>query len=351
MRNPMDEELTLRQKVSVICWGIFSITSTYCAAQSLHNSTTQEKWICYVVGGAIVATASLGLYQIKRASDEGFVKRRSLRLIVGSFIFLLSWLFILAANTHFIYFKMAVDRTRLNELNTVNTNFDLIKNKAFTEIDTMTSSYSKQIDNEIENLKTEITNPYNPGHAQKTDSILKRIEILIGDNADLMSNPPPPNDKNALRVYADRNAEKIRRIRQNNIEPILDAKKKIESYFVNAENMNTIKALNYSIKNFYNIDENSKKSALRNSYTLFDKVYKAISDLSISLGKRRLTIDVSRYQLSEIPPSIDMEDIATAWKMFFKDFHNARFVWSIILAMVIDVACFAFWYFGVLSED
>jgi len=350
-RNPMGDKWTLSKIVSFVCWVIFSVTSIHCAAQSLYQSTGQEIWVCYVVGGSIVAVASLGLRLVKRSFDEGFVSIRRLRLVAGSFIFLFPWLFILAANTHFIYFKMAVERNRLSELNNVRTNFDLVRVKAINQIDTMSAGYATRVENEILNLKAEINNRNNPGHANKTDEILLRIEVLIGDNADLMTNPPSSKDRNGLRLYADETAEKIRAITKNNLKKCQDEKREIESFFTMRENTETLLLLDSSIRKFFVLDENTKKTALRESYTLFDKLCKAITAIAIPLGKNVLTIDVEMYKLSAIPPSIDMEDIATAWKLYFEQPKNQRFIWSIILALVIDVACFSFWYFGVLSEE
>jgi len=346
----MAARLTFKQKTSFVFWLIFTLGSIFCAAQSLYRSTGVEKLICYVGATAILATATLCLTLVKESTSEGYVARRKLKLYAGTLVFFLEWIFIVMANTHYIYFQMSSDRMRLSELNAVKKNFDLTRNTVINQIDSMSANYSTKIDNEIDNLKTEITNPYNPGHATKTDSILKRIEILIGDNADLMTNPPSPSNIAGLRIYADLNADKIRRIRDNNLATCKARKNEIESFFIDTNNIKTFEAIETTIEKFELIDELEKRNILRNSYTLFDKICKAISDISIPLGKNTLIIDIAKYKLAEIPPSIDMEDIATAWKQFFQS-PNARFIWSIILALIIDVACFMFWYFGVLSKE
>ena len=351
LRNPMEAPWSFKQKTSFVFWFIFTLASIYCAAQSLNKTANIDLWICYIIATAIIATATLCLTLVKEATGEGYVSRRKLKLYAGILIFLFAWSFIVAANTHYIYFKMTVDRIRLSELTTVLKNFELVQNKVINQIDTMTSNYSVRIDNEIDNLKTELTNPFNPGHAEKTDSILKRIEILIGDNADLMTNPPNSGDRDGLRKYADLSADKIRRIRDNNLANCNQKKNEIIAVFTDNNNQITLKTLEKDVADFELIGAFEKRNTLRKSYTLFDKVCKLISDIAVPLGKNTLRVDISKYKLDETPPSIDIEDIATAWRYFFINPQNARFIWSIILAMVIDIACFMFWYFGVLSKE
>ena len=166
----------------------------------------------------------------------------------------------------------------------------------------------------------------------------------------MLTNPPASSDRNGLRIYADLITDKIREIRDNNLANCKKKKDEIAAVFADENNRMTLKALDTDVKDFELIGELEKRNTLRNSYALFDKVCKMISDMAIPLGKNTLKVDISAYKLNEIPPSIDIEDIATAWRYFFDDLHNARFIWSIILAMVIDIACFMFWYFGVLSK-
>jgi hypothetical protein len=347
--NPMEAPWSFKKKSSLLFWLIFTSGSVYCAEESLYTTTNLPKFVCYIMGLAIISTATFCLYLIRNATSDGFVQGRKVKLVLGIIFFPIFWFFIVAANTHYIFFQMSVEKMRLKELTVVNNNFDLAKNKFFSEIDSLNRNYDLQVENEISNLISEITNPGNPGHDKETDKILIRIGELTGGNVVLESRPPSPNNRDALREYANRNADKIRKIKEKNLQICITSKDKVSQIL--DENKNVRNELNETISNFEKTSEGEKKNALRRSYDLYDKVYKLISDILIPVHSETLKVDIASYKLPSIAPSIDIEDISSAWKFFFKGLYSAKFFWSIVLAMIIDIASFMFWYFGVLSKE
>ncbi len=347
-RNPMSKDTTIRQKVSFAIWILLSVFSVILSAKSLMSSFNTPEAAAYGISSAAICLADLALYWIKKSRMPGYMADRNSKFIGGVFIGLFSWTAILMTNTHYLFFKNYGDKLRRTELVTIQENFELTNNYAKQQVESFCEEYSRKIINEIDNLEREITNVYNPGHDTASDKILRRIEKLLGSKVDLPSNAPTSG--RALVNYAKELAANIRSKKDENQLLCAQKMKSIDSLFNSSTAIQAVNSLNKIVDGFDSSSIGEKTAVLKTSFAVYNKIYKALSDIALSLGDDQLHLNIVKYQITTTPASIDLEDFSVAWGDFFKH-PTWRFFVSLILAMIIDIGSFYFLYRGYLSDE
>ena len=85
---------------------------------------------------------------------------------------------------------------------------------------------------------------------------------------------------------------------------------------------------------------------------MYEKSEEYIDQLySEPLIQQNSTLSIER--LPEVPVSIELQDIAYSWGELFKrgSVDVTRFWWAIFISLLLELACFLFWFFGVLPEE
>lgn len=355
-RNPMDPRWSTTRKVNFLLYSIFLVTSVWFSGQSFirtfeaTNTGIQIFW--YIVAFAILSLASFCLAKLKLSVSNGYVPNRSTLRLFGALGFIVAWLAVLMANSHNIYYEMTIKNQRQKELRNLKTQLELVGAKSITAFNVARKSFESDIATEIKNMKEEIENPNNPGHGGKTSEIIRRIEEKLGGghNIDMPTNPP--SDSFGRRQYANSLASKINEITRERLS-IIDSKISELNEFLNREEYkNIVRTLDELIDKFNTISESAVTRGLRNGYAIYDKAREYINQLfSEPLIKKHTTLLIE--DLPVTPVSIESESIAYSWGEFLKGgkIDSTRFRWSIFIALLLDLACFLIWYFGVLPDE
>jgi len=349
-RNPLDEPWSSKRKIYFLLYAIFYAASVWASGESLHRSTTLPKVFCYLVAFGVLALASLCLKLVRDSFSKGPEHARGLKLLFGLLGFAVAWTAILSANTHNIYYVMTIDKQRQQELRNVKNQLELVEDKSITAFKSAKSDFSSNIDREIGNLKSELLNPNNQGHGPKTDEIITRIEVMLGNKIDLQTNPP--TDQAGLRRYANDLADKIRAMTAAKLNTVDEKIKQLNLFLNKEEYQNTQLVLDHLITNYRNVSENEIVQGLRNSYSTYAKTHEYIDQLySEPLIRDHANLDIQK--LPEVPTSIESEAIAFVWGQFFRGElpRLSLFLWSLGIGFIFDFTCFMFWYFGVLPEE
>lgn len=349
-RNPLDAPWTTKRKISLLFYVLFFAASVWASGESFSRSLGQAKVFCYILAFIVLALASFCLGMVKESLGRGYIENRSIKLIAGLIGFIIAWLIILMANTHNVYYVMIKDEQRQKEIRNVRNQMELVEDKSISAFEAAKSKFSSKVEAEIANLKEEILNPNNRGHGEKTDQIVSRIEQMLDREVDLPTSPP--TDRVGLREYSTSLAEKIRAIRQGKLAIVDDRIKQLDAFLKKSDYQNIQRNLEEAIADYDLKSDRDIAQVLRNSYSMYAKTQEYIDQLySEPLIKENTDLSIDR--LPEVPISIESEDIAFVWGQFFKGEipSLSRFIWSMIIGLSFDLACFLFWYFGVLSEE
>ncbi len=348
--NPLDEPWSTRKKIYFVLYAIFFAASVWASGESLHRSTTLPKVFCYLVAFGVLALASLCLKLVRDSFSKGPEHARALKLLFGLLGFAIAWTAILSANTHNIYYVMTVDKQRQQELRLVKNQLELVQDKSVSAFYSAKTEFSSNIEREIGNLKAELLNPNNQGHGPKTDEIITRIEVLLGNEVDLQTNAP--TERVGLRQYTTDLAEKIRIMTAGKLKVVDEKINQLNLFLNKDEYHNTQNVLDHLITNYRTVSENEIIEGLRNSYSTYSKTQEYIDQLySEPLIRNNANLDLKK--LPEVPISIESEAIAFVWGQFFRGElpRLSLFLWSLGIGFIFDFTCFMFWYFGVLPEE
>jgi len=369
MRKYFISETTGRVRWQIlffILYSLIAITSIWLTGNSLDRSfgrgnTIMTSILSYVLAFGIFAAASGALAMIKKGLDiNSIIEKRTVYTIFGFILFIFIWfLGGITTNTHSYFFYQNINEIQQNELQDMSNKLQLLVPVSEAGVDEIKINYKNDIEAEIENLKTEILNYGKPGHGPKTDSILVRIERLLGQEIDDLD--PPGTDRTSLNRYAGQLADKIRVITDLKLSEI-DAKfGKIKSFFFDIDNysqtsnneeiIEIITDLEFAHKNytFGNYEENN--IILEKAYNKYTLMY----DFIITQFPEDFIAERTNIQLKPIddtPLSVQYEKIITSWTQFLKnENNNSRFLWALAFAILTDILAFFFWWKFIPEED
>ena len=211
--------------------------------------------------------------------------------------------------------------------------------------------YKEKIDAEIINMKREILNNGDPGSGAKTDSIIARIEGVMG-NVTINKLKPINNSKRELIRHADIMAEQIREIEMSRIDDYRKSvKQKIIDYVGNPLYKSKLDELTQCVNNINDLDENTLNYSLSKGYSAYSKYYGFLEQLFKNPFLKDWH-DFGIKKLDDVPLSIQLKSISKSWEIFFCGiFVKSNFYLAIIWALMVEMACFIVFYFGVLKEE
>jgi len=353
--TPMDEPWSAKRKISLLLYLIFLTASAWASGQSLgrtlHASPATQVF-CYILALAALATASFSLNLVKMSVGRGYVSGRPVKLIFGVVGFAILWFLILMANTHNIYYVMTINNQRQRELSELKNQMELVETKSISAFSQAKDKFRTIVEGDIRNMKDEIQNPNNPGSGPETGKIINRIEKNLGQAVDRPSNLPDTADFYVRRQYAETMANKIREMTANKLSSVDDQISQLRKFLQNDDYLNARRAVSDLIDRFDTRTDAELTQGLRNGYSMYDKLQQYVRNL-YSLPLIKENAELALQPLPAVPVSIESTDIAYVWGEYLKggNISLPRFRWAIFIALILDLSCFLFWYFGVLPEE
>ncbi len=347
--NPLEKPLSRKQIFSALLFALFLGASVWATGESIARSVALPKFFTYIIGFAAMAAASFCLSMIHKSISDSYVNKRIQLLIIGLIGWLFFWSGSFTSNTHNIYFLMVVDEMRQEELRNIKNELQLIKDKSVAAFDIAKGRYASAIENNIENMKYEIINEGQLGHGPKTDSILAVISNLLGSEVTRLD--PRSNSRADLQSHARQMATKIREMKQHKLREIDDRIKNLKKFIEKPQYQYILLQLDTAINNYDHEPMDDIKMILRNSYSHYNQCF----DYLQQLFEDEFLKENSRLQLNNLPKtpeSVELENIARSWQQFLKgNFDSWHFYLAIIWALIIDLACFILYFFGVLPNE
>lgn len=338
---------------SIVAFAALMAISCWATTASLHLLLPQWPVIIFwVVTIIFFVLSSLGTKLIVDACNKYVDTEHPGRNIVGGIIILLLFwvIFSIPTNTHTFFYKSTVKEVLIQDLaNTKSLLQDLADDQtAKGIIDADKEAYIANVDNKLQNLKTQIMDEGNRGDGPKAAAARIELEKALGNGATIEKRTSTGNKTadlvNLVNAYA-RDAELIKQIR---IKEKYDSrlatisshrdKKDIES------NIRAISAIEKMLKE--HPEKNDEPTLATNN--VLTRSYVLISNYMDYLnkefpGNKKIPV-YDRYK-ANVTMTASMRNVIDVWKGLFAGdpIYKGRGLWYwIILAIMVDVAGFIF---------
>ena len=192
---------------------IVMVVSTWATVESIYRLLDLPRWLIWPIALLFFWVAAHGVSLIVRSFDyDERIDGRGRLLFGGLALVILFWLgLILPTNTHTFFYKRVIKETCLTELKTTQSAVELLSAEGKALIEKESRDLESKVSAEISNFKSEIIDPNRPGHAKRAETVLNKIDQLLGVKIQRLS-PPRNNTFTQLNTYAS----SVERILDNN---------------------------------------------------------------------------------------------------------------------------------------
>lgn len=325
----------------------FAGISCWATAESLHLLLDNLPIVfCYVISIGFFFIASYGTKMMWDSLNKNiYLEKRGLKLIGGTILLLVFWLFCsMPTNTHTFFYRTVISDVTNNDIQ--RTTDYLAQIKGNTNNTEQAQIKVKQLQNELEillgELEAEIKNAANPGFGPKSEEIFRKFAKLLGvDKIEPLNvKANTPKERQALcdayrqKMYllaeskANNIVQSILTPSQENLKEATQSmknlqlmKKKIDKEEIDLNDAEHIKVVNGQLNTAYNVVR--KNEQFVNFKTETDKAeYTAPSPIT------------------KVKKLISVFD---AWQAFLGgEFAGYGFGFWILISILVDIAAFIF---------
>lgn len=320
---------------AVSCW-----STTESLFLTMENAQI-PKWVFWVATvGLFVLTSYCTKLVVDSLNPNIIVEGRKPKLVLGILGVVLFWLlFSMPTNAHTFFYKQMAKDTAVAELATMQSQL-----KAMTNQNTFAQSLDdewEQFDEEarllLTNLEQEIKNESRPGFGKKAEDCLRKIEEKFGYTIGYIPREKTTSisDNEIKRVQKHYN-ELVNKM-LNNRKAIHDTEvqKKLDNFnYINASANDLLPKIEKNLKDLENNDLN-KENVLKQSREI--------------IGKGLALLEMNK----ESSPSKRLTNVIKVWgDYFYGKLHTDSTLWYwILLAVIVDVAAFAFFVIAFKKEN
>lgn len=320
---------------AVSCW-----STTESLFLTMENAQI-PKWVFWVATvGLFVLTSYCTKLVVDSLNPNIIVEGRKPKLVLGILGVVLFWLlFSMPTNAHTFFYKQMAKDTAVEELTNMRGDLASVTNEASARQywDNKWNDFDTKVKAALKNLDGEIRSAKEPGFGQKAEKYLRDIEDLFdlkqGTIRREKTSSTNPAEINRVCLY------------YNDI---------VTDYLSNEKAKHDQKA-QAAIDNFVN--DNAKATAL------LSKIDKNLSDLEKDGMKKEVVLKQSRaiikegaallHRDEESSRSKRLTNVIKVWGDYFHgELHTDSTLWYwILLAVIVDVAAFAFFVIAFKKEN
>ncbi len=353
MRKPWWKAwLTPTRGVSLFVYIIFFLASVWATSQSINGTLEFPQIVTLLLSAGIILAASLFLGMIKSTQANRYLRAEKKKVLIGTFIFLwfLMWMISLFSNVHSFYLVGALDDIQKKELNEVNTKISLLLESTEEVFERMKNALSSDVHTQLVEMKGEITNKGDFGLGSVALRIINKIEKLLETTIE----PLDPNGRGykAQVQLAKDMTDKIIIVLNKRIQDVEEKKERTLAFLANEKLEEIEIELEECIRSYSSKNSTSIKEMLSKAYVVYNKCNQHVqTQLKSPVHGVQYTLE-----LEALPPEVESTQLkhisnglANAFRGTKYDF--SRIIWAFFFALIVDLACFAIVYFGILSEE
>ena len=329
--------LNLEKTLKLIGFLIVMFVSTWATVESIYRLVEWPKLIIWPLSILFFWAAAMGVKNIiKSFNYSERVQGRFKYLLAGTVLVLLFWIgLILPTNTHTFFYKREVGPTCLAELQNTKTALLNLSTQGTNIILEEKDEFDKKAEMFIVKFQTEILDPNRPGHKERAENELLKLDNLLGEPVQRLKKPVN-NSFTALDEYGKNMAKAIRsqvEIKKKSY----DTKVNLLKSKLDEENLNQIlKDLSNEERNFDTEPTKTTKRVLLDGFGMINRY----SDI---LTKQFPSLKASPSM--KTPATIELENVFTTWGRFFDGVYQGKGFWYFILgAGLIDLLGFILYH-------
>lgn len=344
-----DEPMSTNRLIGLIVYIFLAAISVWATSESLILTFDIPILVGYLVGSAAALIPAMMLGLISKSLGN----RQIIPLVLGIIVFLIVWGVSLTTNSHNFYLKGALADIQQNDTKNAYTALSNLEPQADLLVETTINNCKSGIQSKITNFQNEVINRGNPGLGPHADSLKRVVELSMPGSTFNYSCPNCNTSETARREYANR----VGGIMQSDLnQRALLYKNSIVPANCLNENIVTplLSKLNSMLTNLSQFAKEDIRSALISAYTEYHKSLDCINNQLATVGSLDCPSSDSIYRVLErTPTSIELEHIGNTYKHVLKneEFASSRFIFSLLIALIVDLGAFVIFYFIVLKSD
>ena len=355
--DPLDGPISAGKIFGIIVYLVLASISVWATSESINSSFNVPIIVSYLLGIAFVLTLAIFLGIIKQALEERRVG--VLKIAFVAIVFLVLWGVSLSTNTHKLFTQLKLEDIRKNELDLATIELENIGNNSLSIGNQVIDDYNFFVTSRIQNYKREVRNPENCGHGPVADTLMSKVQrSMPGSIFTLPSGRG--RSQESCRVLAKEMADAMTSELNDRVDSMrehLDNLGECSDEEKRQDIVERLREYNDFSTDFVSV---AVKDAISNAHNYYNELYKCYNNgLIQSIGSVQEFSKAQEFKHKlELPvPSIDLEKISALLpfiKNHPKDSPGAyfnSFLFSLAIALILDLAAFVVFYFVILKKD
>ncbi|MBK7341712.1 MAG: hypothetical protein IPJ06_00585 [Saprospiraceae bacterium] len=344
-----DEPMSTNRKIGLIVYIFLAAISIWATSESLILTFDIPILVGYLVGSAaaLIPAMMLGLI------SDSINNRKLIPLLLGIVVFLVTWGVSLTTNSHNFYLKGALKSVQVEDIKAAYTALSNLEPNANAIVGSTIGNCKASIQSKIVNFQNEVINKSNPGMGPHADSLKRVVEESMPGSQFSISHRDLAYSENNRINYAN----SVGKIMTTELNDRADKYQSsiVPSICITYDKINPLLSdLNRMLTDIRQFDNNSIRNTLSSSYTEYHKTLDCINNLFKTAGPLNCTNNETiSGDLDRTPKSIDLEHIGNTYKHVAnnKQFASSRFLFSLLIAFIVDMGAFVIFYFIVLKDE
>lgn len=338
---------------SLVAFVAFAAVSCWSTTESLFLSLEHAeipKWVFWIaVIGLYVLTSICFKMVLDSFNQNIYMERRTLKMIVGLLGVLLLWIaFSMPTNSHTFFYKQMAKDVASSELTYLDGELQKLSSEsAFHEsYNVEWNAYESEVLGALSAIKAEINDFTKPGAGQIAESLVAKVEDLLGLKTGTIARIKIPDvsqkSRNKACEHYDAMVKDQLAVKKQQHEA--NVARAYEDFRMKMKNVAPLRAqIEETLKQLKD-DQYDKEAVLKNARLL---AATANDELETQFG--------GLYQKNEaIYPSDRLVNVTKVWGDYmtgkFNDTNYTLWYW-ILLSVIVDIAAFAFFDIAFKKED
>lgn len=329
---------------AVSCW-----STTESLFLTLENAQI-PKWVFWIaVVGLYVLTSICFKMVVDSFNQNIYVEHRTVKFVIGFLGMIVLWIaFSMPTNSHTFFYKQMAKSTAVKEMKHVDVQLeDLSNEEAFlTSYNAKWNEFQSGVAMDLDQLKHEIDNPQRYGFGPEAEAKLAKIEddfsLKTGTITRRGTRNTKKEERNAVCQYYDNVVKEQLEVKKEQHD--LEVAKALADFRQRMANVGPIRSAIKTTLDQLDDPKYDKEAVLKNARTVIGRAYAELESQFNGLYKYDETI----YR------SDRLVKVTKVWGDYFKGrFSNTDFtLWYwILLAVIVDIAAFAFFSIAFKKED
>lgn len=338
---------------SLVAFIAFAAVSCWSTTESLFltlENAQIPKWVFWIaVAGLYVLTSICFKMVLNSFNQNIYVEHRTAKFVIGLLGVIVMWIaFSMPTNSHTFFYKQMAKSTAVKEMKHIDVQLeDLSNEEAFlASYNAKWNAFQSDVAMDLDQLKHEIDNPQQYGFGPEAEAKLAKIEDDFGLKTGTITRRATRNtrkeERNAVCQYYDNVVKEQLDVKKQQHD--VEVAKSLADFRRRMSNVGPIRSAIKTTLEQLDDPKYDKEAVLKNARLVIGRAYAELESQFNGLYK----YDENVYR------SDRLVKVTKVWGDYFKGkFKNTDYtLWYwILLAVIVDIAAFAFFSIAFKKEE